>query len=55
MFRQVGRHARIYIADFEPAEGWLHKLVTGIDQMTKRTPDEHQMKIRTSKEYMNIR
>ena len=26
--RQVGRHARIYIASFEPAEGRLQKLVS---------------------------
>ena len=25
--RQVDRHARIYKASFEPAEGWLQKLV----------------------------
>ena len=25
--RQLGRHAKIYIPSFEPAEGWLQKLV----------------------------
>ena len=33
--RQVGRHARIYIASSEPVEGWLQKLAFNFAMIVK--------------------
>ena len=35
MGRQVGRHARIYIASFEPVEGRLQKLASNFAMIVK--------------------